>query len=314
MDLIKTPIENFVFEGGGVKGAVYAGCMQVMDEHGLFDQVKRVAGTSAGSITAALLAVGAGSKGLTTTILDSNFNKFIYHRGGILSDIFRTFWCYGIHSGNSFVAILKGYFQQFGGDADMTFGQLAEHIARDPTRFKDLYVVASDISNQLPKVFSSVHTPEIPIWMAVRASMSIPMLFEPFKIGKDYYVDGGLSWNYPIDIFDTMKDDGSRTYNQATLGFFLEPQSLVKDGPDFNPPRMQINSLKQALEAIIAFASDTSNADRIHPDDASRTVFVDNLGVSAIDFRISKTKIKELIASGRKATTAFLLDNGLGGA
>ena len=312
--MIKTPIENFVFEGGGVKGAVYAGCMQVMDEHGLFDQVKRVAGTSAGFITAALLAVGAGSKGLTATILDSNFNKFIYDRGGILFDVFRVFGYYGIHSGNSFLKILKGYFQQYGGDANMTFGQLGEHLARDPARYKDLYVVASDISSQKPKVFSIEHTPDIPIWMAVRASMSIPVLFKPFKIKGDYFVDGGLSWNYPIDIFDARRDDGSKIYNQATLGFFLEPQSLVKDGPNFNPPRMQINSLKHAMEAMVAFASDNSNADHIHPEDAMRTVFVDNLGVSATDFSIRKAKIKELIASGRKATTTFLLANGVGAA
>ncbi len=68
MSFEPTAIENLVFEGGGTKGAAYAGCMAVMDEWGLLSSVRRVAGTSAGSIIATLLACGAGSKGLTESV------------------------------------------------------------------------------------------------------------------------------------------------------------------------------------------------------------------------------------------------------
>lgn len=51
-----------LFEGGGTKGNAYVGVIQVLEEHGLLKEIRRFAGTSAGSQTAALLAVGLTSK------------------------------------------------------------------------------------------------------------------------------------------------------------------------------------------------------------------------------------------------------------
>jgi NTE family protein len=52
---------NLVFEGGGVKGIAYAGAIEVLEKESILSDIKRVAGTSAGAITAALLASGAKS-------------------------------------------------------------------------------------------------------------------------------------------------------------------------------------------------------------------------------------------------------------
>ena len=49
---------NLVFEGGGVKGIAYAGALKELEKKGLLTSLQRVAGTSAGAITATLLAVG----------------------------------------------------------------------------------------------------------------------------------------------------------------------------------------------------------------------------------------------------------------
>jgi NTE family protein len=68
-----------VFEGGGAKGGAFVGALEAMEKHDLWFQ--RVAGTSAGSIVAALVAAGyqAGS-GSGTTIKDllftTPFEKF----------------------------------------------------------------------------------------------------------------------------------------------------------------------------------------------------------------------------------------------
>lgn len=52
------PIEALVFSGGGAKGAIYPGTFQAIVEANVLDDVKVVAGSSAGSITAALIAGG----------------------------------------------------------------------------------------------------------------------------------------------------------------------------------------------------------------------------------------------------------------
>ena len=305
---MKTPnkiYKNLVFEGGGVKGAAYAGSIQVLHEHGLLEPVENVAGTSAGSITAAILAIGGGSDGLTYSILHNNFAKFIYDRGGRLADIYRLFCHYGIHSGHSFEKILKQDIQKYGGDANITFAQLEEKVKANPQKYKHLSVVASNITTQNVDIFDAKRTPDIPIWKAVRCSMSIPVVFEPYVIGLDYYMDGGLGWVYPIDIYDEKKPNGEDVRNPETLGFYLEPETQIGH-PGFAPPKMKIDSVKTTAEAMMSFLLNNANSKHLHPGDKSRTVYIDDLGFSATDFDISEENIKRLIASGRKGTEKFL--------
>mgnify|MGYP000665140996 CR=1 FL=1 len=56
----KLRITNLVFKGGGPKGLAYLGVLKALEENmGLgLPGVKRVAGSSAGAITAAFIAVG----------------------------------------------------------------------------------------------------------------------------------------------------------------------------------------------------------------------------------------------------------------
>ncbi len=74
--------------------------------------------------------------------------------------------------------------------------------------FRDLYIMATNVSRQRVEVFSADHTPEVAVADAVRMSMSIPIFFEALrfdgqKFGDgDYYVDGGLYDNFPTHIFD----------------------------------------------------------------------------------------------------------------
>ena len=52
------PVQNLAIKGGGPKGIAYIGALEVLEEKGLLNGVKRVSGASAGAITAALLSVG----------------------------------------------------------------------------------------------------------------------------------------------------------------------------------------------------------------------------------------------------------------
>ncbi|MFK7796815.1 MAG: patatin-like phospholipase family protein [Aureispira sp.] len=305
MSTSKKIYKNLVFEGGGVKGAAYAGAMQVLDEHQLLEPIEQVAGTSAGAITATLLAVGAGSKGLTEAIVNTNFEDFIYDKGWIFSEIYRIFRCYGLHSGNGFVKVMKENIQKYAGNPNLTFAQLEEKIKEAPHKFKHLSIAASNITTQNVDVFNAERTPHIPIWEAVRCSMSLPLIFKPYVIKNNYYVDGGLGWVYPIDMYDTKKADGEDIINEETLGFYLDSPTEIGH-PGFHPPKVKVNSLIAALKGMIGFLYDNSNARHLHPGDRKRTVFVNDLGISAADFGISKENVQRLIESGRKATESFL--------
>lgn len=98
-------IHHLVFEGGGIKGSAYAGCIAALDKLGLYAPVRQIAGTSAGAITASLLATGAGSAGLLASVETTHFAQFIADKGGWFGDIKRTLTDYGIHTGNEFVTL-----------------------------------------------------------------------------------------------------------------------------------------------------------------------------------------------------------------
>jgi NTE family protein len=171
-------------------------------------------------------------------------------------------------------------------------------------------VVASNLSRQRPQVFNAHCTPDLAIWRAVRASISIPLIFEPVRINDEYFVDGGLALNFPIDLYDRWHcdpDTGVRTEirNPSTLGFYLEPRELADDGDHYHAPCVAIDSLKSYALALGSYLTQNANARYIHPDDRRRTVFVDDLGVSATDFAISEVMIQALVDSGRRATRAW---------
>ncbi|MCZ6902651.1 MAG: patatin-like phospholipase family protein [Rickettsia endosymbiont of Ixodes persulcatus] len=54
----ESPVEYIAFSGGGAKGAIYSGAYEAAKKAGILDNVKAVAGSSAGAITAAVVALG----------------------------------------------------------------------------------------------------------------------------------------------------------------------------------------------------------------------------------------------------------------
>lgn len=303
-------IENLVFQGGGVKGSAYAGAVEVLDERGLLGSVRRVAGTSAGAITATLLAVGAGSKGLASAVTHTDFGSFLDGRFGIIGDAERLIAHCGLYPGDHFAGVLRDQIAEYSGQPELTLGGLRERALQSPGRYLDLFVIASNLTRQTAEVLCADNHPDMPLWLAVRTSMSLPLLFETVRIGDQAFVDGGLAWNYPIDLFDHPAPQAAQPGHghprtDTTLGFAVVPKGtlpLGKDGPATTPT----DSLKAFLAALGSFMYETSNRAHFHPSDVSRTVLIDDLGVSTTNFRAPAATIEALIQSGRRSTEAYL--------
>lgn len=71
-------ITHLVFQGGSIKGSAYVGALRALDEHGFdFTAIKRVAGTSAGAITALALALGCDTKRADELLLNFDFKAVL---------------------------------------------------------------------------------------------------------------------------------------------------------------------------------------------------------------------------------------------
>src|ERR1044072_5361540 len=81
------PFTNLVFEGGGVKGVAFGGALEVLDQQGILSQIENVAGTSAGAITATIVALGYSADYVKNEMLNLDFKTF--KDGNFFSDIER---------------------------------------------------------------------------------------------------------------------------------------------------------------------------------------------------------------------------------
>src|SRR4030095_13838298 len=69
-------VENLVFEGASIRGIGYAGAISELEKNQLIPGIKRVAGTSAGAVTALLVSLGYSSEEIISIISTTNFRKF----------------------------------------------------------------------------------------------------------------------------------------------------------------------------------------------------------------------------------------------
>ncbi|XP_070567001.1 uncharacterized protein YqhO-like [Ptychodera flava] len=192
------PFENLVFEGGGTKGIAYAGVMKVLDDVGVLPNIKRFGGTSAGAMIACMLAVGY-SPNEVVEMMDKELGPLaVDHSFGILSLLPNLIRHYGWNPG-------KKLFDWFGdklaekpeiGNRDITFKELYDRYG------KELCIVVCNVTQMNAEYCHVKTTPDMPIRLAVRMSMSIPGFYQAVKSNESVYVDGGVLVNYPVHCYD----------------------------------------------------------------------------------------------------------------
>ena len=289
-----------VFEGGGVKGIGLVGAVACLEDKGCI--IENVAGTSAGAMIAALVAVGYTSKELREIIINIDYSKFLDEK--FLYNFKPTEF---ISKGVSLIKN-KGIYS---GDAIEKFMRMLL-IAKGKTKFKDvskngksrLKIIASDITRGdmliLPDDIKKygINPMEMDIAKAVRMSISIPLYFKPVKLKYknkvSFIVDGGILSNYPIWIFDV---DGIPKWPTIGMKLISNSSSFTSKGEDdFIHFVMDINKamLNKNEEVYV------TNKNWV------RTIPIPTLGVNTTDFDIDKKTSLKLFKAGYKSAERFL--------
>lgn len=278
-------IEHLVFKGGGVLGIAYAGAIQALDDNQLLEPITGAAGTSAGSIVAALVALKYSSAEIKEIVQSTNFKKF---ESGF--NPLRIPTKYGLYNGDYFLEWLQDRIKDKTGNPNITFRELKEQ------NYRDLRVFATDLNEQNVKEFSYEKTPDVVVAYSVRASMSIPLFFEAWKFPNNnpddhVYVDGGTVYNYPINAFEDLS---------KTLGFFLyDKQETVND--------LDYDHLLKYVKVLFSTLMNSQNIDFDRDSEEHEiTVKIDDLGISAVDFDITDAQEKSLYDSGYNSTRAYI--------
>ncbi|MEM9919324.1 MAG: patatin-like phospholipase family protein [Bacteroidota bacterium] len=286
-------IKNLVLEGGGVKGVAYAGALKVLEDQNIMASVERVAGTSAGAITACLVSLRYSADDISSTIKGMNLGSF-----DDKENIIKKIHYYGLHPGNTFLNWIKGQIA----NAGHGFGENATFEDFKNAGCRDLRVFSCDICTHTVQEFSFKATPKVVVAEAVRASMSIPLYFNAWKFTNDnptdhLYVDGGMVYNYPITAFSDVDPD-----QVETLGLRLEDVNNKREISKFGYGHWG-EYVKNTFETLMA--GQTIDFHR-NEDQVAITIIIDDLGVKATDFDISDETKNNLVTSGETATKNYL--------
>ena len=308
-------IKNLAFKGGAVLGIAYTGALQVFEENNILSDIENVAGTSAGAITAIFISLGYTSKECQNIIFEKDFSDFKDHHK--LGEFAKK---YGWHDGDNFTEWIEKYIKQKLGKAHATFRDLKRKVENKEENFRSLSMFATDLNEQRVKVFSSLSEDEnilnIPIAEAARASMSIPFFFDAWKFSENIhndhlFVDGGVMYNYPLTFFDAETTDTNNEnfltanyyFNKDTLGMYL---TNLSDTPKVSDLDYDFEFAKYSKDLVNSLLNSQYNDLMKHPDDVERTIFIDTLGISPVDFEITDNEKCELINSGIDACTKKL--------
>jgi len=157
-----------IFAGGGTRLPAHVGILKALEEFNIkFDHI---VGVSGGSIISSLYAAGLTIPEIKHVALNTNYNQFrefslikLIRNGGLSSgDVFER-WVDRLLHGKTF--------------AEMD---------------TNLHIVATDVRKGTPVIFDKEHTPNLKVSLAVRFSMSIPLVFSFKNFGDHLMVDGSI--------------------------------------------------------------------------------------------------------------------------
>jgi len=288
------PKADLVLEGGGVKGLGLVGAVLHLMRAGY--RFERVAGTSAGSIVAAFVAAGATADELAGIMGRLEYSR-VPDRAGLpaVGETLGLVRRSGAHPGHYIHGFVRDELERLG---VRTFGDLKR---------RKLVVMATDITRgrllRLPWDYASLglEPDEQLVADAVRASISIPLFFEPVRLADRTLVDGGVLSNFPIEIFDRPKP------RWPTFGV-----KVIPDAPDANalvfpglalPQPPPVRLLARVMTTAV-LGHDQTYLDQ--PCVRRRAIQVDTSAVGIVDFGCGADERAALVANGERAAREFL--------
>jgi predicted acylesterase/phospholipase RssA len=283
---------------GGLKGFFHIGVLQALDESGI--PVRMIAGTSAGAIAGCAYAAGIPIKEIIDFAAHINMGSIFTLGNPVLPKS-------GLLKASSVIDFLRKNIK--------------------PNHFIEmkipLYIIATDIMTGEAVV---LHEGDVPL--AVRASVSVPAVFEPVIINNRILVDGGITENLPVH---TLRQHWKGLIFASSLTAPLSPPSdilikhsrkplihFIKSLPVFNSVPWLEDTEFQSVEShwaaillrawdIMAYENYSVKIKQFPPD---MLVTVDSECNPGLD-ELNEESILKIIARGKEKTLICLKEAGV---
>ena len=243
------PKVGLVLSGGGAKGAAHIGVLKYIEEAGI--PIDYITGTSMGSIVGGMYALGYKSDEILEIISNVDWSKLISNDVGRKKISFAR-----KHEDNTLLFTIpfsvkldendmqaKSFRNSLpsgvitGDNLINLFNSLAVGYS-DPIEFSELPIPFACVATNMINGEADILNKGL-FTKSLRASMAIPVLFDPVKIDGNLYVDGGLVSNFPVEECRAMGAD-------YIIGVSMSP------GLEGNPENLSsiISQVKQLKEII----------------------------------------------------------------
>ncbi|WP_107671046.1 patatin-like phospholipase family protein [Cyanothece sp. BG0011] len=328
-----------ILAGGGVKGAALVGGIQAIEQNKI--EFVGYGGTSAGSIIALLASVGYTSEELEKIMIEEiDFTQFLDNSASELENLKDSFrqlfekinnfnlndeiWRMGENRRliMTLINFLKRLNQDLGlCDANGLKQFLVEKIGEKHDSLKNktditfrelqeqgcypLKVVASDLISRQAVIYplDQGQGLDYSVIDAVRASMSFPFVFFPVQTDNYLLVDGGLSSNLPLFLFQEER----KVNNYPVIALDL----VVDDNNQSN------HSLDQSNYGLLKFIPDMLETVLEASDNLIETLIKNIYYISiklpkdigTLDFEISKQDRERLFDRGYRDVSSYLNKN-----
>ena len=271
-----------LFGGGAIRGAAHVGVIKALETLGI--EPTTLAGSSVGSMIAALYAVGYTYDEIADVFLSVNFELF--------RDISLGFnQKFALSKGEVFLDWLRDLIERKYYKEAYLKGQCR------PVSFKDLnknlVIITTNMKTFSCKEFSNFETPDFEVAMAVRISCCMPGLMRALTVDGEMLVDGDLMKGKPMwSLSKNLKNTTDRI-----LEIRLEGTYVGKDAS----PIEYVNGMYTCITS-----SETDFIKNIYgKKDKYDYLVIDTGNVVVVDFNYPNDKRQAIIDDGYRQTMNY---------
>ena len=225
--MLKIPKIGLALSGGAARGIAHIGVLKALEEESI--PIDMIAGTSVGALIGACYAQKRGCAALEELALGGDWKKVAR-----LADIYLILLGKGFIHEQRIKSILNSII------GDVKFEDLEIPLA----------VVAADVQNMEEVVISKG-----PVVEAVRASISMPVMFPPAKWGKRYLIDGGVVNPLPVHV---VRDMGAKIVIAVNVLGIAQPEKgekpvekKAKMKPSPRPESTHLSTVRKRINRLV---------------------------------------------------------------
>ncbi len=268
----RRPKVGLALSGGGARGLAHIGVLKVLEREDI--PVDFLAGTSMGGIIAAAYAAGLSIEYIEKEALRMGRLR------NLITLMDRSLPRLGLFEGQKVQEYLAGHL------GDITFDELKIPLA----------LVAVDLETGEEVVLRKGRVVD-----AVRATISLPGVFAPYRLDGRLLVDGGVLNNLPADV---VREMGADAVIAVDVGIKPEDLPHFLEAEKKRLPLTQIPLIIETLRRTVGIMEGWINAQKLaqaKPEVLIKPALSDDIGLF-----VGFNRVAECIAAGEEAAIAAL--------